>query len=55
MTLQCWFPAIMRNVPIAKVVQDFRIALPGAAVFVYDNNSSDHTIQAAKEAGATVH
>jgi glycosyltransferase involved in cell wall biosynthesis len=40
---------------IAKVVRDFRIALPGAAIFVYDNNSSDHTIQAAKEAGATVY
>ena len=40
---------------IARVVEDFRLALPSAAIFVYDNNSSDRTIQAAKEAGAMVY
>jgi hypothetical protein len=39
---------------IAKVVADFRAALPGATVFVYDNNSTDGTIEAAKRAGAAV-
>jgi glycosyltransferase involved in cell wall biosynthesis len=39
---------------IAKVVADFRAALPGAAIHVYDNNSSDGTGQIAAEAGATV-
>jgi glycosyltransferase involved in cell wall biosynthesis len=39
---------------IAKVVADFRAALPGATVFVYDNNSTDGTIEAAKRTGATV-
>ena len=39
---------------IAKVVADFRAALPGATVFVYDNNSTDGTIEAAKRAGAVV-
>jgi glycosyltransferase involved in cell wall biosynthesis len=39
---------------IAKVVADFRAALPGASVYVYDNNSTDGTIAAAKEAGAVV-
>ena len=39
---------------IAKVVADFRAALPEAAVYVYDNNSSDNTAAAAKAAGAVV-
>ncbi len=39
---------------IARVVADFRTALPEAAVFVFDNNSSDATAQAARAAGATV-
>jgi glycosyltransferase involved in cell wall biosynthesis len=39
---------------IAKVVGDFRTALPEAKVYVYDNNSSDDTAEAAKGAGAIV-
>jgi glycosyltransferase involved in cell wall biosynthesis len=39
---------------IAKVVTDFRAALPNATVYVYDNNSSDRTIEVANEAGAVV-
>ncbi len=39
---------------IAKVVADFRAALPEAAVYVYDNNSSDGTVEAARRAGAVV-
>ncbi len=39
---------------IAKVVADFRAALPGAAIYVYDNNSTDRTIEVAKGAGAIV-
>src|SRR5271156_5492781 len=39
---------------IGKVVADFRAALPAATVYVYDNNSTDHTIEAAKKAGAVV-
>jgi glycosyltransferase involved in cell wall biosynthesis len=37
---------------IGKVVADFRAALPGASVYVYDNNSTDGTVAAAKQAGA---
>ena len=37
---------------IAKVVADFRAALPQAAVYVYDNNSTDGTVEAARKAGA---
>jgi glycosyltransferase involved in cell wall biosynthesis len=39
---------------IAKVVADFRATLPEAAVYVYDNNSTDDTVEAAKRAGAVV-
>ncbi len=39
---------------IAKVVADFRHALPAAAIYVYDNNSTDGTVAAARQAGAVV-
>jgi glycosyltransferase involved in cell wall biosynthesis len=39
---------------IAKVVADFRAALPDAAIYVYDNNSTDGTAAAALAAGARV-
>jgi glycosyltransferase involved in cell wall biosynthesis len=39
---------------IGKVVSDFKRALPDATVYVYDNNSTDHTILEAHAAGAVV-
>jgi glycosyltransferase involved in cell wall biosynthesis len=39
---------------IGKVVADFRAALPDAAIYVYDNNSTDGTVEAATTAGAIV-
>jgi glycosyltransferase involved in cell wall biosynthesis len=39
---------------IARVVRDFRAALPTAVIYVYDNNSQDRTRQLAAEAGAMV-
>jgi glycosyltransferase involved in cell wall biosynthesis len=39
---------------IAKVVADFRAALPDATLYVYDNNSTDETVAVAKKAGALV-
>ena len=39
---------------VAKVVADFRTALPEAAIYVYDNNSTDNTVAAARAAGAVV-
>jgi len=39
---------------IAKVVADFRAVLPAAMVYVYDNNSTDNTAEAAQQAGALV-
>jgi glycosyltransferase involved in cell wall biosynthesis len=36
------------------VVADFRAALPEAAIYVYDNNSRDRTVEVAAAAGAVV-
>lgn len=39
---------------IAKVVKDYKKALPDADIYVYDNNSTDGTDKIAKKAGAIV-
>ena len=47
-------PCYNEEVAVAKVVKDFRAALPNAAIFVFDNNSTDNTAAAARAAGAEV-
>jgi glycosyltransferase involved in cell wall biosynthesis len=47
-------PCYNEEPTIAAVVRDFRAALPGAVIYVYDNNSSDQTMARAAEAGAVV-
>jgi glycosyltransferase involved in cell wall biosynthesis len=47
-------PCYNEEAAIATVVADFRAALPGATVYVYDNNSQDRTAAAARGAGAVV-
>jgi glycosyltransferase involved in cell wall biosynthesis len=47
-------PCYNEEAAIGKVVRDFRDALPGATVYVYDNNSRDQTMARALEAGAVV-
>jgi glycosyltransferase involved in cell wall biosynthesis len=47
-------PCYNEEKSIAKVVADFRAALPGATIFVFDNNSTDRTVQVARAAGAEV-
>ena len=42
-------PCFNEEVTIGKVVRDFKAALPGAAVYVYDNNSTDGTGDIARE------
>lgn len=39
---------------ITDVVNDFATALPGATIYVYDNNSTDTTCELARAAGAVV-
>jgi glycosyltransferase involved in cell wall biosynthesis len=47
-------PCFNEEAAIAKVIADFNDALPTANIFVYDNNSTDGTRQAALDAGAIV-
>jgi hypothetical protein len=47
-------PCFNEEVAVGKVVADFRAALPEATIYVYDNNSTDRTIEAARRAGAVV-
>ena len=39
---------------VERVIADFRAALPGCSVYVYDNGSTDGTGELARAAGATV-
>jgi glycosyltransferase involved in cell wall biosynthesis len=47
-------PCYNEEAAIAATVAGFRKALPGATVYVYDNNSSDRTCAIAAKAGAVV-
>lgn len=47
-------PCFNEEVSIGLVVKDFMAALPNAEIYVYDNNSTDRTVEVAKEAGAIV-
>lgn len=47
-------PCFNEALTVAKVVDDFRDALPGARIYVYDNNSTDDTVAVARAAGAIV-
>ena len=47
-------PCYNESKTVKKVVEDFRKSLPDAAIYVYDNNSTDGTGELAKEAGAIV-
>jgi len=47
-------PCYNEEAAIEAVVRDFKTALPDATVYVYDNNSSDRTVEKAKAAGAVV-
>ena len=47
-------PCYNESVTIRQVVEDFKAVLPEAVVYVYDNNSSDHTDEIARQAGAVV-
>jgi len=47
-------PCYNEEAAIGQTVAAFRAALPGAAIYVYDNNSRDRTVEVAREAGAIV-
>lgn len=47
-------PCYNESITIEKVITDYKKVLPEAAIYVYDNNSTDHTDEIAKNAGAIV-
>ncbi len=47
-------PCYNEGKTINKVVKDYKKELPGADIYVYDNNSTDGTDKVAKKAGAIV-
>jgi len=47
-------PCFNEEAAIARVIADFRAALPQATIYVYDNNSTDRTADVARAAGAVV-
>ena len=47
-------PCYNESKTIEKVVKDYQEALPEATIYVYDNNSKDHTDEIARRAGAVV-
>ena len=47
-------PCYNEEKTIAKVVKDAKAALPEAVIYVYDNNSTDRTVELAREAGAVI-
>lgn len=47
-------PCYNEALTITQVINDFKRVLPDAAIYVYDNNSTDNTLALAKAAGATV-
>jgi glycosyltransferase involved in cell wall biosynthesis len=47
-------PCFNEEAAIATVIADFRKVLPSAEIFIYDNNSTDRTIEVARAAGANV-
>ena len=47
-------PCYNEEKTIAKVVADAKAALPEAVIYVYDNNSTDRTVELAREAGAVI-
>ena len=53
-TIAVLLPCYNEEAAIAATVAGFKAALPGATVYVYDNNSSDRTRGIAAEAGAVV-
>jgi glycosyltransferase involved in cell wall biosynthesis len=47
-------PCYNEELTVAQVVRDFRQELPDADIYVFDNNSSDRTVEIARAAGARV-
>jgi glycosyltransferase involved in cell wall biosynthesis len=53
-TIAAIVPCHDEELAIAKVVSDLRAAVPEMTVYVYDNASTDRTVEVARQAGAVI-
>ncbi len=53
-TIAVLLPCYNEDAAIGQTIAGFRAALPDAAIYVFDNNSTDRTVAVAREAGAIV-
>jgi glycosyltransferase involved in cell wall biosynthesis len=53
-TVAVLIPCYNEEITIAEVIRQFREQLPDADIYVFDNNSSDGTVERATQAGAKV-
>jgi glycosyltransferase involved in cell wall biosynthesis len=53
-TIAVLIPCFNEALTIEKVIDDFRTELPQADIYVFDNNSTDSTVQRARQRGATI-
>ncbi|MGP3983261.1 glycosyltransferase family 2 protein [Streptomyces sp. KR80] len=53
-TVTCVVPCHNEEAAVGNVVRDLREALPDADIYVYDNASTDRTVEVAREAGAII-
>lgn len=53
-TIAVLIPCYNEELTVAEVVRQFRAELPAAQIYVGDNNSTDRTVEKAREAGAQV-
>jgi glycosyltransferase involved in cell wall biosynthesis len=54
MSIAVLVPCYNEELTVSAVVREFHEELPTAQIYVFDNNSTDKTIERAREAGATV-
>jgi glycosyltransferase involved in cell wall biosynthesis len=47
-------PCYNEELTVGQVVRDFRDQLPEAEIYVFDNNSTDYTVERGREAGARI-
>lgn len=53
-SVACVVPCFNEEAAVGRVVADLRTALPDATIYVYDNGSTDRTVEEAQKAGALV-
>lgn len=53
-TIAVLIPCYNEAITVGKVIDDFKRVLPGAIIYVYDNNSTDSTPAIARDHGAIV-